>query len=118
MADYSELFSLDDPPAQQDVDMSSLEVAVEIPSAAQHDENDQNPLPFPEGPAEDMPSRVSYVEYLKSPIVTLVVSHGEDQALLTAHEALLTQSPWFAETCAKFSRDLAVCTLLYSPFPR
>jgi hypothetical protein len=41
-------------------------------------------------------------------VVTLLVGHGEDRALLTAHEALLTQSPWFAETCAKFSNEITV----------
>lgn len=114
MADFSELFPPDDPPAPQDVEMMSGEMAIEIPAhntAEVHSntaENAENGLPFPEGPVDEVPSRVTYIQYLKSPIITLLVGHGEDQALLTAHEALLTQSPWFAETCAKFSNEVAV----------
>lgn len=108
MADFSELFPADDrdPPAPLDVEMMSGEIGVEIPSYAV--ESAENGLPPPDGPVDEVPSRITYIQYLKSPMITLLVGHGEDQALLTAHEALLTQSPWFAETCAKFSNEVAV----------
>jgi hypothetical protein len=74
-------------------------------------DNDDN-LPFQEEAMEDAPARTTYIDYLKSPVIGLLVGNGGDQALLTAHQALLTQSPWFADTCAKFSDDVSVCRLL------
>ena len=46
--------------------------------------------------------RIAFVDYLKSPIVELLVGHGEKQSILSAHQALLVQSPWFEEACARF----------------
>jgi hypothetical protein len=39
--------------------------------------------------------------YLKSPIVELVVGRGDARTVLSAHEALLEQSPFLKEQCAK-----------------
>ena len=44
--------------------------------------------------------------YLKSPIVELVVGTGDEQATLTAHQDLLTQSPFFEQACADFAGDI------------
>jgi hypothetical protein len=49
-----------------------------------------------------------FLDYLKSPIVELLVGGGgnggdEETTLVTAHEALLTKSPFFAERLADFS---------------
>lgn len=60
-------------------------------------------LPFAEG-GEAEP-RTTFISYLTSPVVTLLVGTGESETILTAHQALLTQSPFFAETCAAFSDD-------------
>jgi hypothetical protein len=57
---------------------------------------------------EDTPARVTYIDYLKSPVIGLLVGQGDEQALLTAHQALLTSSPWFADACAKFSDEVSV----------
>jgi hypothetical protein len=57
---------------------------------------------------EDAPARVTYIDYLKSPVIGLLVGQGDEQALLTAHQALLTSSPWFADACAKFSDEVSV----------
>ena len=89
---------------------------VELPSAIGDttvnlgggDGDDNDNLPFQDEAMEDSPARVTFVDYLKSPIIGLLVGNGADQALLTAHQALLTQSPWFADTCAKFSDDVSV----------
>jgi hypothetical protein len=114
MADFPELSEILPPdPRQvlQDFDMSSPDFAVEISSTSAEPlggNDHHNGQLFPDSPAEDAPARVTYTQYLKSPVITLVIGHGEDQALLTAHEALLMQSPWFAETCSKFSNDLVV----------
>ncbi|KAH8673785.1 hypothetical protein BX600DRAFT_509016 [Xylariales sp. PMI_506] len=60
-------------------------------------------LPFPEG--DETESRVSFASYLSSPIVTLLVGVGETETILTSHQALLTQSPFFADACAAFVDD-------------
>lgn len=41
--------------------------------------------------------------YLRSPIVELVVGSSTSSTTLSAHELMLTQSPYFEEACAKFS---------------
>ncbi|EXJ88523.1 hypothetical protein A1O1_05453 [Capronia coronata CBS 617.96] len=38
-----------------------------------------------------------FLEYLKSPIVQLIVGRGEEETTLTAHKALLDESPYFKE---------------------
>jgi hypothetical protein len=120
MADFSELFPPDEP-APQDVDMTGGQPVVEISANAEgqgHGEqaeqagDAENGLASAEGAAEEAPPpRVTYIDHLKSPIVTLLVGHGEEQAILTAHENLLIESPWFAETCAKFSSEFTVSPL-------
>jgi hypothetical protein len=118
MADFSELFPSDEP-APQDVDMTGGQPVVEISANAEgqgqseqveQTEDAENGLASAEGAAEEEapPPRVTYIDHLKSPIVTLLVGQGEEQAILTAHENLLIQSPWFAETCAKFSSEFTV----------
>jgi len=82
---------------------------VEITAAPAPDAEGEDVLPFQdEAMEEDKPARITYIDYLKSPIIGLLVGQGENQALLTAHQALLTQSPWFAEACAKFQEDTSV----------
>ncbi|RYO87737.1 hypothetical protein DL766_004993 [Monosporascus sp. MC13-8B] len=60
-------------------------------------------LPFAEGGEAD--PRPTFVSYLTSPVVTLIVGSGENETILTAHQGLLTQSPFFAEACAAFTND-------------
>jgi len=112
MADSGENFAdliPEDIPA--DVEMGNEEVMVEIDASAvggdeEHGEN-ENGLPFQEEAMEDAPARITYIDYLKSPVIGLLVGQGDEQALLTAHQALLTTSPWFADACAKFSDEIS-----------
>ncbi|KAI0138645.1 hypothetical protein F4776DRAFT_619317 [Hypoxylon sp. NC0597] len=60
-------------------------------------------LPFAEG--GDIEPRTQFIQYLTSPVVTLLVGHGDSETILTAHQALLTQSPFFADACAAFTDD-------------
>ncbi|EER24029.1 hypothetical protein CPC735_053990 [Coccidioides posadasii C735 delta SOWgp] len=46
-----------------------------------------------------------FLDYLKSPIVELVVGKGDDQTILTAHQGILTSSPYFAELVSQFPED-------------
>jgi hypothetical protein len=69
-------------------------------------------LPFAEGVPEDpVPERVTFVQYLSSPVVTLLIGSGEKETILTAHQGLLVQSPYFADACAEFADDGSVCTV-------
>ncbi|KAK2040881.1 hypothetical protein LZ31DRAFT_473557 [Colletotrichum somersetense] len=63
-------------------------------------------LPFAEGGESDpVEPRTTFASYLSSPIVTLLVGQGDAETIVTAHQALLTQSPYFKEACAQFSDD-------------
>lgn len=95
-----------------DVEMNSEVPVVEISARAAGDEGgaeeaEENGMPFQDEAMDDAPARVTYIEYLKSPIIGLLVGQGDEQALLTAHQALLTTSPWFADACAKFSDEVS-----------
>ncbi|KAI1497534.1 hypothetical protein F5X99DRAFT_396645 [Biscogniauxia marginata] len=60
-------------------------------------------LPFPEG--GEIEPRTSFISYLTSPVVTLLVGNRDSETILTAHQALLIQSPFFADACATFADD-------------
>ncbi|KAF2094325.1 hypothetical protein NA57DRAFT_47229 [Rhizodiscina lignyota] len=49
--------------------------------------------------------RESFLDFLKSPIIELAVGIGENETILTAHQALLIKSPYFQEACARFGPD-------------
>jgi hypothetical protein len=67
-------------------------------------------LPFAEDAPEEAPvaPRTTFIQYLTSPVVTLLVGSGDSETILTAHQSLLTQSPFFAEACAEFANDGSV----------
>ena len=91
------------------MEAGDLAVEIEASSVAVGDGAEpEDSLPFQEGTMEDVTARVPFIDYLKSPVIGLLVGEGDDQALLTAHQALLVQSPWFADTCAKFSDEVSV----------
>ncbi|KAL8943502.1 MAG: hypothetical protein Q9216_001037 [Gyalolechia sp. 2 TL-2023] len=53
---------------------------------------------------EEKPAqRVTFIDYLKSPMVELLIGSGDSQTLLMAHKALLTKSPFFSEKLASTS---------------
>ncbi|KAI0480723.1 hypothetical protein GGR56DRAFT_627295 [Xylariaceae sp. FL0804] len=54
---------------------------------------------------DEVETRTSFMSYLSSPVVTLLVGSGDSETILTAHQALLTKSPFFAEACAAFGDD-------------
>ncbi|KAI0486683.1 hypothetical protein F4859DRAFT_309951 [Xylaria cf. heliscus] len=65
--------------------------------------NEGTVLPFAEGGESD--PRPTFINYLTSPIVTLIVGSADNETVLTAHQALLVQSPFFADACAAFAHD-------------
>ncbi|PHH69773.1 hypothetical protein CDD80_6508 [Ophiocordyceps camponoti-rufipedis] len=54
---------------------------------------------------DEAPERVSFVSYLASPIVTLLVGRDEEQTVLSAHQALLEKSPYLKIRCFDFIND-------------
>lgn len=79
---------------------------------------DNTELPFAGDDAIEAPP--SFVSFLASPIINLSIGPAEAPTSLTAHQALLAQSPYFAEVCKSFVDDGSVS--LYSStksrFPR
>ncbi|KAG5931567.1 hypothetical protein E4U53_001701 [Claviceps sorghi] len=69
------------------------------PGQEQEHDEEQEPEPEPE------PARVTFMSYLASPVVTLVVGQDDSQTLLTAHQALLEKSPYFKDICRQFVDD-------------
>ncbi|KAK2732524.1 hypothetical protein FQN55_004061 [Onygenales sp. PD_40] len=90
------------PVESADIEMAgSTETPVEAESAdvaegdAENAAGGEGETPAPESPA------ATFIDYLKSPIVELVVGRGEEQTTLTAHQALLTPSPFFKDAVAQ-----------------
>ncbi len=99
----------DEPPA--DVVMGGDEVVMaDTGTTTTNVEHGENGLPFQEEEEEEevIPARVTFVDHLKSPIVELLIGQGKEQTLLTAHQALLVQSPFFEDACAEFSDNALV----------
>ena len=77
-------------------------------------DNNGSELPFAEGvPVDPVPERITFLQYLSSPVVTLLIGSGEKETILTAHQGLLVQSPYFAEACAEFADDGSVCAVSF-----
>ncbi|KKZ59643.1 hypothetical protein EMCG_05401 [[Emmonsia] crescens] len=96
------------PAESGDVDMaSSTETPVEVESAEAVEDGTE--AAGADGEAVDAPAlenkASTFIEYLKSPIVELVVGRGEEQTTLTAHQAILTVSPFFKDAVAQFTHD-------------
>lgn len=82
---------------------------VEMAEGEEEAADGQTALPFADDEITDPPApRVTFLNYLASPVVTLLVGHGKEETILTAHQGLLTTSPYFQEACAQFSDDGSV----------
>lgn len=111
MADAAHEEMVDDAPstAAGDVEMGDGESVAREGTATAADGSE---LPFAEdGPEDPAPPRVSFVNYLATPIVTLLLGSGESETILMAHQGLLVRSPFFAEAVGEFADDGSV-----SPF--
>jgi len=115
MADsFSEDIIEDAPSANASADVEMTEgakptAAGEGAAAATEGGNGGSELPFAEGVPDDTPApRITFLQYLTSPMVTLLIGSGETETILTAHQGLLMQSPFFADRCAEFTDDGSV----------
>lgn len=91
--------------AEPEVEISaSAEPDVEMAMAGAEEEADGENGdiggPLLENDAERSNPQTVFLDYLRSPIVELMVGSGDDATLLTAHQALVTKSPYFAEKLA------------------
>ena len=68
---------------------------------------DARPSEPVQGKSQDEPAvpRVSFAQYLNSPVVSLMVGSGENESILTAHQGLLAKSPYFASLFGDESAD-------------
>ncbi|KAK4187529.1 hypothetical protein QBC35DRAFT_474439 [Podospora australis] len=114
MADSFESSNAEDAPvastAAADVEMTeggdASAAGAEVETAATTENGGDN-LPFAEGgPDDSTPApRITFLQYLTSPIVTLLIGSNDEETILTCHQGLLTQSPYFADRCAEFTDD-------------
>ncbi|KAJ9615352.1 hypothetical protein H2200_001427 [Cladophialophora chaetospira] len=104
MADTEENVQFGDS-GEADVEMGTAEDAQEA--------EDDNPEAEGEGAGDETEvangsasnPQTIFLEYLKSPIVQLIVGSNDEETTLTAHKAILEQSPWFAERLSDLSDD-------------
>lgn len=82
-----------------DVEMTEETGAREAGNAA-----DGSEMPFAGGIDSPAP-RATFMNFMASPIVNLLIGHGDQQTLLAAHQALLTKSSFFETACQGFVDD-------------
>lgn len=107
MADIANDDIVEQSPANATHDADMLEAGAEDETAVERTE-----LPFAgeETVVKPEPTRIPFVDYLTSPVVTLIVGSGEQETFLTAHQALLVQSPYFKAQSDAFTDDGSVST--------
>lgn len=76
----------------------------DAPGEAEGEVEAGNDTELPFAGEEVAPVKPSFATYLASPIVSLIIGSGEP-SVLSAHQALLEQSPFFAEACSAFTDD-------------
>ncbi|KAL8973665.1 MAG: hypothetical protein Q9197_002092 [Variospora fuerteventurae] len=94
MADPEVQISGGNPPVEADVEMEGGEDGPDVTEIGSRGsaaggaaaEEDDKPAP-----------RLTFVDYLKSPMIELLIGSGDSQTLLMAHKALLIKSPFFTE---------------------
>jgi hypothetical protein len=90
-------------------DTEMVEEVIQVEAAANATKNGGNGIALQDDEEEVViPTRVTFVDHLRSPIVELLIGEGEAQVLLTAHQALLVQSPFFEDACSQFSDNALV----------
>lgn len=95
MADIQETPTL----AEDDIEMEGGE---ENPVELEGEDDDAAAVPPTQDPEEDAKPAIGnpqtrFLDYLRSPMIQLNIGSGDDAAVISAHRAILTQSPYFAE---------------------
>ncbi|KAI6783948.1 uncharacterized protein J7T54_001824 [Emericellopsis cladophorae] len=96
----------EDTPQADDVDMGEGAEAADATAEVAEVEatGDHTELPFA-GEETIAHPRTTFISYLMSSVIRLVVGPPDSLSSLTAHQTLLTQSPYFAEVCKNFVDD-------------
>ncbi len=85
-----------------------VEEVIQVDTGADTMENGMSDMVVQGGGGEVVPTRVTFVDHLRSPIVELCVGEGDAQVCLSAHQALLVQSPFFEDACSQFDDNTLV----------
>jgi len=94
---------------EADVEMGTAEEAQEVEDDNPEGEGASDETDGTNGSAPN--PQTIFLEYLKSPIVQLIVGSGDEETTLTAHKAILEQSPWFNERLSELSDDALIIDL-------
>ncbi|RDI83828.1 hypothetical protein Vi05172_g6232 [Venturia inaequalis] len=86
--------------AEEDVEMLGAEEEA-APAEGDGEGYGDNETNLPEIEPE-VPVKVTFLDYLRSPMVEVSVNDGTETTVLSAHEAILAKSPWFAAKCSEF----------------
>lgn len=90
-----------------------MEGVGDYPVDLEGEDNDGTAIPPTQDP-EDEPKpemgnpQTRFLDYLRSPMIQMNIGSGQDAAVISAHRAILTQSPYFAERLSddNFMADL------------
>ncbi|KIW20407.1 hypothetical protein PV08_00982 [Exophiala spinifera] len=96
---------------ERDVEMDTAEEVQEVEDANGEGQGTGDSTGEANGESAPRNPQTAFLEYLKSPIVELVVGAGDEQTTLTAHKAMLTQSPYFSNLLATMDDDQLVLEL-------
>ncbi|KAK6368278.1 hypothetical protein LTS17_010019 [Exophiala oligosperma] len=88
-----------------DVEMGTTEDGQEVEDDNAEGEGAGDSAGELNGDAAPRNPQTAFLEYLKSPIVQLVVGSGNEQTTLPAHKAMLTQSPYLSDLLAGMDDD-------------
>jgi hypothetical protein len=102
MADYDGSLEVGES-GEVDVVMGTAEEAQEVEEDDAEGDGEET-LPANSATTAADPQTV-FLEYLKSPIVQLNIGAGDEETTLSAHKAILQQSPWFDEKLSELSDD-------------
>ncbi|KAM0697872.1 hypothetical protein Q7P36_002726 [Cladosporium allicinum] len=87
-------------PQEDDTEMQNVpDITVDESMAGGSGEGDEAGL---EDIEPTITERVGFVDYLRSPIVELVIGQGDAQTTLSAHQGLLVQAPYFQDEVERF----------------
>ncbi|KAG9561945.1 hypothetical protein KCU71_g7950, partial [Aureobasidium melanogenum] len=94
------------PTQSQDVDMGGQDESTQPDNSAEPSTEQQDIEPSGlENIEPDVPARVTFLDYLKSPIIELSVGNEDNVTVLHAHQRLLEQSPVLDEKIAALAES-------------
>jgi len=102
---------MSDPPkaadgaVEADIEMTAVEESQDVEGEKSEGEGDGDETGDQNGDTPTTNPQTIFLEYLKSPIVQLVVGSGEEETTLTAHQGILARSPYLEERLAELDEE-------------